>query len=144
MSISFFILLVFDTFCFSIAYSSIFTFISMLFSNKTTSAITCIIIAIILLIIATVILNALMAPEMITSVEMVDGEMIMNEVPNSRYLKGAERVVYERILDIIPAGQAFNIMGGETNFFLLPFYSLGVILIFTIPGLYFFDKKELN
>lgn len=144
MPINIFILFVFDNICLSIAYSAIFTFISMISSNKTTTIIIGMIVAIIMLTYCTVILNRLCDPETVQEAKYIDGEIVIEEVPNPRYLSENERRSYTRILDIIPTGQAFNLMGGETNFEFLPLYSLGVILVFTILGIKIFDKKELK
>ncbi len=128
-----------------VAYSSIFTFIAMMISNKTVSAITSIMLAFGLMMTALVCLNILTAKEYIQSASMVNGEMKFEKVKNPRYPSETKKKVYQTLLDINPAGQMFQIVGRiAPNLKVLPLYSLGVIVIFTGAGLVLFKKKELN
>ena len=73
------------------------------------------------------------------------GEMITKEEPNPRYPTEKEMKIYQTIVDFLPAGQAFQIAGGNnTNFNILPVYSLVNVIIFTGAGLIIFNKKELK
>ncbi len=128
-----------------IAYSSIFTFIAMLISNKTISAVTSIMLAFGLMMTALVCLNILNTQEYIQSASMVNGEMKFEEVKNPKYPSEEKKKVCQTLLDINPAGQMFQITGRTApNMKVLPLYSLGVIVIFTSTGLVLFKKKELN
>ncbi len=128
-----------------IAYSSIFTFIVMMISNKTITAIVSIMLVFGLMIFSVTSLNILSAQEYIQSGSLVDGEMQFQKEKNPRYPSEDERKVHQILIDINPAGQMFQIAGRVApNLKVLPLYSLGIIVIFTGAGLVLFNKKELK
>ena len=128
-----------------IAYSSIFTFIAMLLSSKTISAIVSIMLVIVASLNASVCLEVLQAQEYVQVGQMVDGEMKFDLMKNEKYPTDEERKMYQTMLDITPAGQMFQIAGGiATNLKLLPIYSIGIVVMFTSCGLILFNKKELK
>ncbi len=128
-----------------IAYASIFTFISMLISNKTISSIVNIMLAFGMIIYSLTFLNFLSMPEYVPEYIMENGQMITKEVKNPYYLTGLKRDVIELSVDINPAGQMGQIVGGmASNLKLLPIYSLGILVVFTGSGLVLFNKKELK
>ena len=128
-----------------IAYSSIFTFIAMMISNKTITAIVSIMLVLGLMIFSVTSLNILSAQEYIQSGSLVDGEMQFQMEKNPRYPSEDERKVHQILIDINPAGQMFQIAGRVApNLKVLPLYSLGIIVIFTGAGLVLFKKKELK
>lgn len=139
-----FLILLLDSLALGIAYSSIFTFIAMLCSNKTATAITCILIAIGMLFFSIILISIIETPKMIPSYELIEGEMVSKEVPNPRYPSDAQRRICQTIIDINPAGQSLEIVGRETNFKILSVYSLGIIILFTSAGLLLFQRKELK
>jgi len=56
-----------------------------------------------------------------------------------------KRKLIQLSIDIIPAGQMFQIAGRTVpNLSVLPLYSLGVIVAFTVTGMASFKKKELK
>lgn len=128
-----------------IAYSSIFTFIASVISNKTITAIVSIMLAFCLMIFALTSLNILSAEEYIQSGTFVDGEMQFQKEKNPKYPSEDERKVHQTLIDINPAGQMFQLAGRTApNLKVLPIYSLGIIAIFTSAGLMLFKKKELK
>ncbi len=131
-----------------IAYSSIFTFIAMMISNRTTTAITNIMIAFVMTCIALTCFNKLDAPEQIQAGSLTNaetGEMEWTYEPNPKYPSEEERKVYQMLADINPAGQMFQIAGRATpNLKILPLYSLGIIIVFSGIGIVLFNKKELK
>ena len=128
-----------------IAYASIFTFISMLISNKTISSIVNIMLAFGMIIYSLTFLNFLSMPEYVPEYIMENGQTITKEVKNPYYLTGLKRDVIQLSVDINPAGQMGQIVGGmASNLKLLPIYSLGIIVVFTGAGLVLFKKKELK
>ena len=131
-----------------IAYSSIFTFIAMIISNKTITAIVSIMLEFGLMMVAVTHLNVITASPVIKSGSITNaetGEMKFTEVPNPRYPTESERKIYQTLLDINPAGQMFQIAGRVTpNLKILPIYSLGIIVIFSGFGIILFNKKELK
>ncbi len=129
---------------FTIAFTSIFTFIAMICQNKTATSIICLVTIFAMMGISSILLNLLTTPPMTTEYTMVDGQPIPQEVPNPRYPTEQERKIYESILNTLPQGQAFSIMGYDFDYKVLPFYSLGVIIIFTGAGLLIFKIKDLK
>ncbi len=128
-----------------IAYASIFTFISMLISNKTISSIVNIMLAFGLIIFSLSVINFLSMPEYIEEYVMENGEFITNEIKNPHYLTGFKRDLFQFSIDINPAGQGFQIVGrAAPNLKILPLYSLATIVLFTGAGILLFKKKELK
>lgn len=128
-----------------IAYSSIFTFITMIISNKTITAIVSIMFSFGLMMIALICFNKLEAPKTIQEATMVGGETKIEEVLNPKYPSEAKKKLYQTLLDINPAGQMFQIAGRTApNLKVLPIYSLGIVVIFTSIGIILFNKKELK
>lgn len=128
-----------------IAYSSIFTFIAMIISNKTITAIVSIMLAFGLMIVALTCFNILATQEYIQEGSLVNGEMKFEEVKNPKYPSEEKKQLCQNLLDINPAGQMFQLAGRTSpNIKILPIYSLGIIVIFTGAGLVLFKKKELK
>lgn len=128
-----------------IAYSSIFTFLAMIISNKTITAIVSIMLAFALMMNAMICFNKLEAPKTITEAAIVNGETKIEEVPNPKYPSEKQKKVYRTMLDINPAGQMLQLAGRVVpNLSILPLYSLGIIVVFTGTGLVLFKKKELK
>lgn len=127
-----------------IAYSSIFTFVAMICSNKTVIAITTILLAFGMIFFVTYCYNILTTPEYIQVGNIVDGETQLKEEYNPKYPSPEKRKVYETLLDIIPAGQTVQIQERNSNLEILLGYSLAIIVIFTGSGLMLFKKKELK
>jgi len=128
-----------------LAYSSIFTFLAMIISNKTITSITSIMLTFVLMMFAMVCFNIVDMQEYIQSGSLVNGEMKFEEIPNPRYPSETKKKVYQTLLDINPAGQGFQLAGrSDPNLKVLPFYSLEILVIFTCTGLVLFNKKELK
>jgi hypothetical protein len=128
-----------------LSYSSIFTFIAMIVSNKTISAIVSIMLVFGMMMISLVCFNTLSAQEYITSGTLVDGEIKYEEVPNPNYPSESKKTICQKIVDIIPAGQTFQLAGiTSPNLKALPLYSIGIFVVFTGAGIVLFKKKELK
>lgn len=132
--------------CISIlAYSSIFTCLTMLLSNKVVASILSILIALILFVAASVCLNILKTPKVITVASHVNGEIVLEEVPNPKYPSETKKKVCQTFLDINPTGQMLQITSNNTtNLKMFPLYAFGVLFLFTGVGLIVFYKKELK
>lgn len=129
------------------AYASIFTFIAMIISNKTVTAITTIMVAFGMMFYSLMAFDRLSQPEYIDSLTVREGseERVIEKIKNYRYLSGKKKDLIQLSIDIIPAGQMFQLAGRTaTNLKVLPLYSLGIIIIFTGSGLVLFKKKELK
>lgn len=148
MSLSSFSLIVFCILVMILAFCSIFTFIAMVVSNKTISAISSILFAFFMMMVGITLLSRIEAPKYIDTAQMSNAETQGFEIvkeKNPRYLTKKQRNTYRHILNFIPSGQAFVIAGRmDTNYSLLPLYSLVVIILFTSTGIFLFQKKELK
>ncbi|MCI8961608.1 MAG: ABC transporter permease subunit [Clostridia bacterium] len=128
-----------------IAYSSIFTFIAMMISNKTITAIVSIMLAFGLMMTALTCIKILDTSKTVTQATMINGETKIEEIPNPKYPSEPKKKVFQTLLDINPSGQMFQIAGRtDPNLKVLPLYSLGIVVIFTGVGLMIFNKKELK
>ncbi len=97
------------------AYAALCNLISMLIPHRTYGLIVNVFVVAVLMIAGMVVMTRLAAPEFINHVvEMsVNGEPIPNYVPNPRYLSGNARKLFQWLLDILPAGQGYQIAGLE-------------------------------
>lgn len=127
------------------AYSSIFTFIAMVISSKTITAITSIMLAFGMIMAALTCFNILAAPKTIQEATMVNGETKIQTVLNPKYPSEEKKKRCQILLDINPAGAMFQLAGrsAETSK-VLPLYSFGIIVLFTGAGLLLFKRKELK
>lgn len=128
-----------------IAYSSIFTFIAMMISNKTITAIVSIMLAFGMMMAALTCFNILNTQEFIQEGSLANGEMKFEEVPNPKYPSEEKKEVCQTLLDINPAGQMFQLAGrAAPDLKVLPLYSLGEFIVFASAGILLFKKKELK
>lgn len=128
-----------------IAYSSIFTFIAMMISNKTITAITTILLTFSMMFYSLKIFDMLSQPEYIDSMVIKGDEREIIKTKNNHYLEGQKRKIFKSSIDIIPTGQMFQIVGKtSTNLEILPLYSIGITILFTTAGLILFKNKELK
>lgn len=145
MEISSFLKLIGCVFVTILSYSSIFTLIAMAISNKTIIAIVCIMISFGMMFVALTCLNVLNTPKFIQEASQVNEEMKFEKVPNPKYPSKSKKKVCQALVDIIPAGQMFQIAGRTiSNLNVLPLYSLGIFIVFTNAGIFLFKKKELK
>jgi len=128
-----------------IAYSSIFTFIAMMISNKTITAIVSIMLAFGMMMAALTCFSILNTQEFIQEGSLANGEMKFEEVPNPKYPSEEKKEVCQTLLDINPAGQMFQLAGrAAPDLKVLPLYSLGEFIVFASAGILLFKKKELK
>lgn len=128
-----------------VAYSSIFTFLAMMISNKTITAITTIMLAFGMMFYSLMVFDRLSQPEYIDIMIMKNGVQEITNTKNNHYLEGEKRKLFQLSIDIIPAGQMYQLAGRTVpNLKVLPIYSLGIIVVFTGAGLVLFKKKELK
>lgn len=139
------LLLALAVFMLAIAFSSIFTLISMLNQNKAITAVICIFMAFSLLFIGAQLNKSLNEPETNTGMAMTENGMETQELPNPKYLDEDARKVVQFFYDLLPGGQAIQCTSGEVvNLTLLPVYSLLIIVLTSGVGLCLFKRKELK
>ncbi len=127
------------------AYSSIFTFIAMIISNKTITAIVSIMLAFGMMMVALTCFYILETPKTIKQASIINGETKIEEIPNPKYPSESKKKMCQTMININPAGQMFQISGRTIkNIKVLPLYSLGMMVIFTTVGIVLFRKKELK
>lgn len=128
-----------------VAYSALFTFIAMVIPNKAVTAVVSIMLAFGLMMTALTCLTMVEATEYVPVTSLVDGEFITETVKNPKYPSETERMVYQTLLDVNPAGQMFQLAGREAqNLNLLPIYALGLSTLLTLGGIVLFQKKDLK
>lgn len=146
MSISSALALLGITLAMSMAFSGIFTLISMLCQNKAVSAVACIICFIVLIGIAAGIHSSLQEPEYLDSyVTSVNGVGEMQTEPNPNYLTGTKRAIYQFFFDFIPAGQAFQFVElSMVHTWQLPVYSMLILVLASAVGAAAFRKEDIR
>lgn len=131
----------------TVTYAALFCLISMLDSNKTRAAVIGLLIAIFLILGGFAASNGLAQPEFTTRMVMnADGAYeIMENIPNSKYLSGTKRIVYQCIDALLPSCQALRPIMSDTNYpFYIPFCALGLTVFLTACGFSVFRRKDLK
>lgn len=135
------------TLALSMAYSSIYTMLSMICSNKTAVAVISILGVVLLLTAATWIQSRLNLPEFYNGYSLTESGQIMEPelIPNPHYLKGAKRKAYQFIIDFLPTGQSLQYCSMMAVHPLqMPLYSLFIAFISSITGIMIFKQKDLQ
>lgn len=145
MDIKIVLLFTVTVFMLAIAFSSIFTLISMLNHNKAVTAVICILLAFLLLIAGAQLNNMLSQPETIMGLTVTENGQEYQELPNPNALDEGGRKIVQFFYDFLPGGQVIQCASlGVENLPLLPVYSLVIIILTTGAGAIFFKKKELK
>lgn len=130
-----------------IAFCSIYTFITMICSEITVSTTICILLFIAMFIAQSSFGLTANADPYITNTYTDENGVteIISQKPDPRY-PGDEIVKIARaIYLLIPQGQAMEIGSGSTEYlYQMPIYSVIVICIINMIGIYLFTKKELK
>lgn len=130
------------------AFSALFTMIAMLASNKTVSAVLCILGFFLLLTAAIYVGMRLDEPEICEGFyEMTaNGDILPGKpYPNPHYLRGTARAVFVFFQDFLPTGQGFQLAGQNMQpRIILPLYSLLLTITTTLIGIFVFQRKDLK
>lgn len=128
------------------AACSIFTFLGMLISSKSTNTVIAIMTVFVLIIGCSIIKQFLDQPEMIYDTFITVNGIDTSELyPNPMYVSGTLRDILTAVIDILPGGQAVQLeMRSLHTPEFMPLYSLGVMTVVTIAGLMMFRKKDLK
>ncbi len=129
-----------------IAVCSVFTFIGMVISSKSTGIVASILTLMALVIGGAIIMELLNQPEFITQYNIsINGVPEAELVPNPLHITGALRDVLTVINDVNPGGQAVQLeMNQPHDPHFMPLYSAGVTAVMTAVGLSVFRKKDLK
>lgn len=133
------------------AYTSLFMLIAMLVHNRSYSLICSIVLALTLLITGTGCQSRLSEPETYADYDYtftddgIEQINVVGDIPNPAYLTGNARRITEFVYDFFPGGQAVQL---SNQSFERPYhcllYSLGITVVITAAGMYFFRKKDLK
>lgn len=126
--------------------AAIFTMIGMLATNKAATAVLTILLFLFLVVGASMLYNKLSQPETINGLEMTAEGMQWGEPQdNPSYVDGTKRVLYEKILRLLPTGQAILITNQEITEAVFPIVSSAVLLLLLSGGgIILFKKKDLK
>ncbi len=132
-----------------LAYSAIFTLISMLCQNKTTGVCICLILFCVMFFMAMNIAQRLEEPEIYDGFTYTtDSGVVEHEdpQPNPNYLTGMKREAYEFLQDFLPCNQMYQytMMNSEIDTRRLVLYSLCIIIVVTAAGIFVFKKKDVK
>ncbi len=130
----------------TMAYTAIFTMISMLLQNKAIASVVCILSAFVLLMVGTMIRAKLEEPEFYSDYVFTEnGEPVQTEEePNPYYVSGTKREVYQFFNDFLPGGQMIQCAAIEADNPLLAVYSAIIMLGTTGIGMYFFQRENIK
>ena len=124
------------------AFCSLFTMVSMIYSNKAGASVINLMLTFLLLVVASWLLANLSAPEFYPAYGTDDG---IEYVRNPSYVSGAARTILQTLCDLLPAGQAMQFMMGVSSpLWALPLYSAGVCVACSAVGLVVFFKKDIK
>lgn len=131
---------------FTISYAAVFTLIGMLCSNKAVSAVLTILLFLVLMEIAMYLYFRLSEPEMISGLIITQEGMQMGDAePNSQYITGIKREIYQFIIDFLPSGQCGQMQ--ELNVIhpvRMIVSSIVIAIVTTLGGIFAFERKDLK
>ena len=132
----------------SLAWTALFTLLSMLVSNRTVSAVTAILLSLALLSVGAYLEGRLEARPTIQGYTLtVNGEVAeAAESPNPAYLpEGPVRNAFQFLSDFTPGGQTLQHINQKAKHpELLILYDAVIFLISTAAGLFLFQRKDLK
>ena len=148
MNILDFLYIILDMILLIMVFSSIFNFISMICSNVTLSTVGSLLLILIMYVFCMSISGiAYSTKELKIQGFDENGNLVTKYLEDENYPGDFKKNLCKTIINILPTGQAMelsevNIDINEIKIY--PLYSLGVILIINILGIYMFNKKELK
>lgn len=130
------------------AFAGIFTLISMLIPSRTAGSQANILLFFLLALASDYVLNRLNQPYEILSRYgngIGGGIQSMELVPNPFYLEGVQRTIYEFFRDLLPLSQGSLLLNEKVEHPLcMALCSLGIAVCTTLPGIYWFQKKDIK
>lgn len=132
----------------SAATASLYVLIAMLCHNKAASAAACILLIFCLLLSCNYLNATLSEPEFYSGfAQFVNGEMVISDEPepNSRYVGGTRREIYEFLYESLPGGQLIQLANMEVEHpAAMASYSAGLFFAATAAGVAFFRRKDIK
>ncbi len=131
-----------------LAFSALFTLVSMLSQSRSTGVSICLISFFVLFFAGMIVMQRLQEPEIFDAYSYMDedGTMVQEDAqPNPKYLTGTKRKFYEFLNDANPMGQMVQYTNIQVeNPGLLMLYSFGIIILSTAAGVVIFRKKDVK
>ena len=128
-----------------ISYAAIFTMTTLLLQNKTSAAILNILAVVIFMFVCVYLVNMIAQPEMLDTIEIVNGQQIPKTIPNPHYLSETERNAAQFFIDLLPSGQSTQLsLQAPVHPKLMILYSAAVTCISSATGIFFFRKKDIK
>lgn len=130
----------------ALAFASLFAGIAITVSNRTYSAVICLLIAVVLVGCGFLIANALEEPPTYAHYDIdQSGELLSYEVPNPSYVGGFARKVLLFLRQVNPCGQAlYRMTGGKEGLGLMLGVNLSVTVLLSVGGAVLFRRKDLK
>jgi len=131
----------------TIVYTAIYVAIVMADSNKARSAAVSLIVAMLLFIAGITIFNDLQQPEFTSRAVLTEtGELQIEEgMPNSKYVSGMKRVIWETLAIMLPSGQSMQLIVPEGEFSgLMLIASVIVAGVICSLGMCLFKMKDIK
>ena len=131
----------------TIVYTAIYVAIVMADSNKARSAAVSLIVAMLLFIAGITIFNDLQQPEFTSRAVLTEtGELQIEEgIPNSKYVSGMKRVIWETLAIMLPSGQSMQLIVPEGEFSgLMLITSVIVAGVICSLGMCLFKRKDIK
>ena len=148
----------------SLAYAAVYNLIAMVCSNRTYTAIICVLLSFLLMMGGTYVYNRLTQPEFIQQLAPIteqvdentevtvgvteDGEfddMRLETVPNPNYLSGAARERFQFFMDVNPTGQAMVLSTLELiHPVRIVLYDAAIVALCCLAGILIFRKKDIK
>jgi len=131
----------------TIVYTAIYVAIAMTDSNKARSAAVSLIVALFLFIAGITIFNDLQQPEFTSRAVLTEtGELQIEEgMPNSKYVSGMKRVIWETLAIMLPSGQSMQLIVPEGEFSgLMLIASVIVAGVICSLGMCLFKMKDIK
>ena len=131
----------------TMTYAAIFSLIAMLDTNKARGLVTSLLLSMAMLLAGLMVFSRLQAPPTVDQIVMSDAGSyeLLEGIPNSRYLSGWMRTLYQALDMLLPSSQMMHLMAAQgTVTFWMPLCSLCLIAALTGNGIGMFKKKDLR
>lgn len=130
-----------------LAYAAIFSLIAMLDANKARTAVVELLLVLVFVMLMSQIWSDLQEPEFTNrTIISESGELVVEEnVPNSKYVSGTKKVVYEWIDAFLPMDQVMYVLEPDPSLSMKAPICLLIETVFFIgAGLYAFGRKDIK
>ncbi len=130
----------------TVALCAIFTMVSMLCPNRAVSVVICILLAFGIIFLGDMLYLALSEPEVYNGMVITaEGGPEIRELPNPAYVSGTKRLIYEVLVDLVPAGQGFVLNDlGVSRPVRMMLSSVLITIVTTLCGVLCFKKKNIK